>query len=531
MANKEITFGNDARKKIKSGIDKAADAVAPTLGVVGMSAIIDWEGLDPIVSDDGVTVLKNLEFKDKYENMGLKMLRKGAVRTSNEGGDGTATTTVLTRAIVNEAMKEIKADGSNIQTVRERLENGVKDVIEKLSKLKRTVSEDDIERIATISSLDPEVAKLIAQVIKEIGINGVVTVEKSSRIGYSSEVVKGIRFDKGLISPYFINDFEKDSCVLENPYIFLADRKISTGEQIKNLMESVQNTGKRTILIIADDVDGIALASLTQASKSVRTMMQNGQVAQGTWDIACVKNPYSGSRGKDFLNDLAALTGATVISEEAGMKLDNANVTSCGMAEKVVVTKDNCTIVGGTPSEALESRIKALETQIEETTSEYSKGMLEERLAGLTGGIGVIRVGAYTDTDFNAKKYKFENAINSTQAALQEGIVIGGGAALAKVATLGIDPIFRRAIVAPLVQQANNAGLNSKDLFGKSKVLKEVQASDLNLGYNFKAKRLEDLFESGVIDPFKVTRLALESATSIAMSLATMQTAIVIEKE
>ena len=531
MANKEILFGDEARKKIKAGIDKAADAVAPTLGVVGMSAIIDWEGLDPVISDDGVTVLKNLEFKDKYENIGLKMLRKGAVRTSNEGGDGTATTTVLTRAIVNEAMKEINADGSNIQEIKDRLESGVKDIIGKLEILKHDVSEDDIERIATISSLDTEVAKLIADIIKEIGINGVVTVEKSSRIGYSSEVVKGLRFDKGLISPYFINDFEKEVCVLENPYIFLADRKISMGEQIKSLMESVQNTGNKTILIIADDVDGIALASLTQASKSVRTMMQNGQVAQGTWDIACVKNPYSGSRGKDFLSDLAALTGATVISEEAGMKLDNANVESCGMAEKVIVSKDNCTIVGGKASEALQSRIKAIENQIEETTSEYTKGMLEERLAGLTGGIGVVRVGAYTDTDFNSKKYKFENAINSTQAALQEGIVIGGGAALAHIATMRIEPIFKRAIVSSLVQQANNAGLSAKTLFRVNKVLKEVQDAPLDYGYNFKTKKLENLFDSGVIDPFKVTRLALESATSIAVSLATMQTAIVNEKE
>lgn len=530
MASKEILYGKEARDKMLAGINKAADAVAPTLGAIGMTAIIDWEGLDPIVSDDGVTILKNLEFKDKIENMALKMLRKAAIRTSLEGGDGTATTTVLARAIANEAAKEVKVDGSNIQEVRERLEKGLPHVISLLSQSKREVSEDDIERIATISSLDTEVAKLIANIIKEIGVNGVVTVEKGSKIGYSSEVVKGLRFDKGLISQYFINDFEKEVCVLENPYILLVDRRISINEQIKSVMDSVQKTGNKSILIIADDVDGLALASLTQNSKSVRTMLPNGQVNQGTWDIACVKNPFTASRAKDFLADVAVLTGGTVISEEAGMRLDNVTVTQCGIAEKVIVSKDNCTIIGGQQSDALQSRITSIKTQLEESTSDYAKLLLEERLAGLTGGIGVVRVGAYTDTDFNAKKYKFENAINSTQAALQEGIVIGGGSALAKIATFDIDPIFKRAIVKPFVQQAINAGMGHETILGRNKALKEVQNHGMNIGMNFKTKQIENLFDTGVVDPFKVTRLALESAVSIALSVVTAQTAIVNEE-
>lgn len=506
--SKEIILGSDARERIKKGIDKACDAVRPTLGAVGMSAIIDWEGLDPIVSDDGVTILKNLEFKDKYENMGLKMLRKGAVRTSVEGGDGTATTTVLTQAIINEAFKEIEKDSSKIQEVRERLERGLEEVLSKLSKLKHEVKEEDIENIATISSLDPEVAKLIADVIKEIGIHGVVTVEKGHKIGYTKEIVKGARFDKGLISPNFITNPEREECVLENPFILLVDRKVSMNEHITSVMNSVAKAGSNSILIIADDVDGLAFASLSINHR------------QGTFNVACVRNPYTASRAKDFLTDMALLTGGTVISEESGFKLDTATVEQCGQAEKVVVTKDTCTIIGGNSSEALETRIKSIETQIDETTSEYTKSMLKERLASLKGGIGVIRVGAYTDTDFNAKKYKFENAINSTQAALQEGILPGGGVALVSVSRVIDEPIFKTALMRPFLQQVTNAGIT-----GESMALAQ------GLGINFKTKEEVNMFDAGIIDPFKVTRLALESAVSIATTLISVECAIANEPE
>lgn len=523
MANKEITQGHEARLKIKAGIDKACDAVRPTLGAVGMTALIEFPGLDPVECDDGVTILKNIELKDHYENMGVQMLRKAAIRTSSEGGDGTATTTVLTQALVAEAFKEIANDSSKIREVRERLTKGLAETLEELSKIKREVKEEDIERIATISSLDSEVAKLIAETIKEVGVNGVVTVEKGSKIGYSKEVVKGARFDKGLISEYFINVPEEKICVLENPHIVLIDRKVSIGDQVKSLMDSIHASGNKSVLFIADDIDGIALASLIQSSKTVTVMTPDGKAKTGTYDIACVRNPYTGSRSKEFLADMAALTGGTVISEEAGMRLDLAKADLCGQADKVIITKDNCTIIGGKSNEALQARIKSVESEIESTTSEYQKNMLEDRLACLTGGIGVIRVGAYTDSEFNAKKYKFENAINATQAALQEGIIMGGGAGL--LATSVQEPMFRKALQAPFRQMARNAGMD------EHKLVIEVMQSTLNYGYDFKSKQLVDMFSTGIIDPFRVTRLALESATAIASSLVSIETAIVLEDE
>lgn len=496
---KEIIFGTDARARIKAGIDKAAEAVKPTLGAVGMTAMIEFPGLDPIQADDGVTILKNIELEDKYENMGVQTLRKAAVRTSEEGGDGTATTTVLTQALVEAAFKEIEGDSSKIREVRERLETGLADVLAKLSELKRDVTEDDIERIATISSLDPEVAKLIAEIIKEVGVNGVVTVERGAQLGYKKEVVKGARFDSGLISPFFINDHENRQTVLEDAYIVLVDRKVSSNEQIINLLNSI-GTGK-DILFIATDVDSVALGTLTH------------NAVNGIADIACVQNPFTASPAREFLFDIAAMTGATVISEERGMKLNEADVKLCGRAEKVVVTKEHTTIIGGISNESLETRIKDIQKQIDESTSEYDKKKLKDRLAQLTGGIGVVRVGAYTDTEFNAKRYKFQNAINAAQAALQEGILPGGGAALMSIKTK--EPMFEEATMAPFFQMAKNAGVEPEHDFKPG------------WGFDFKNKKFVDMFDAGIIDPFKVTRLALESATAIAMGLVGTETVIV----
>jgi len=503
--HKEIRKGAEARAKIKAGIDIACDAVSCTLGAVGMSALIEYPGLDPIEADDGVTILKNIELEDKYEQMGVQMLRKAALRTSEKGGDGTATTTVLTQALVDGVFKETANDSSKIREVRERLQAGLKETLEELTKLKREVTEDDIEKIATISSLDPEVAKLIAEIIKEVGINGVVSVEKGAQLGYSKEVVKGARFDSGLISPFFINDRENQQTVLEDCYIVLADRKISMNEQIIGLLNSI-GTGK-SILFIATDVDGVALGTLAR------------NAVEGIAKIACVRNPFNASPARDFLFDIAALTGATVISEEMGMKLDQADVKLCGRAEKVIVTKDTTTIIGGIASEALQDRITALEGQIAGTTSEYMKMQLEDRLAQLTGGIGVIRVGAYTDSEYNAKKYKFDNAINATQAALQEGIIPGGGSALAKLHVS--ESLFRNILTVPVKQMAINAGMDWHE------VVSHVKTSAYEWGYDFKAKEHVDMFENGIIDPFRVTRLALESATAIAMSLVNTETVIV----
>jgi len=503
---KQITKGHEARLKVKAGIDQACDAVRPTLGAIGMTALVEYPGLDPIECDDGVTILRNIELEDHYENMGVQMLRKAALRTSSEGGDGTATTTVLTQALVEAAMKEIAHDSSKIREVKERLQHGLKDILADLKKNRHDVTVDDIEKIATISSLDPEVAKLIAEVINEIGVHGVVTVEKGSQLGYTKEVVKGARFNKGYISHYFINEPETQQCVLNEPYIVLVDRRVSTNEQILSLLNSI-GTGK-DILFIADDVDSVALATLAQNAVS--------KIA----NIACVRNPFTASAGKDFLHDIAALTGAVVISEEKGMKLDDQTSTVCGRAEKIIVTRDTTTIIGGVATHALQERTEAIQKLIDACTSEYTKGMLEERLAQLTGGIGVIRVGAYTDTDFYAKKLKFENAINATQAALQEGVIAGGGSALARVR--GKDSMFDAVLTAPLIQMATNAGIKYKDLIERMSSMKAGE------GFDFRTGNVVNMFDAGIIDPYKVTRLALESAVAVTSAVIGMEVAIVI---
>lgn len=503
--NKDILFGHEARLRIKAGIDRAAEAVKPTLGAVGMEAMIEFPGLDPIECDDGVTILKNLQFKDHYEQLGLQKLRKAAIRTSLEGGDGTATTTVLTQQLVNEAFKEIATDSSNIREVKERLQSGLQETLVELTKIKRDVSMDDIESIATISSLDPEVASIIADIIRKVGVNGRVTVEKGAKIGYTSEVVPGARFDSGWISEHFINS-DNESVVLTNPYIFLIDRKVSTNEQIISILNSV-GTGN-DMLFIADTVDSLALASLAQ----------NAQARLA--NIACVRNPFNASRGKDFLYDMAALTGATVISEEKGMRLDTATINEAGRAEKVIVSKEQTTIVGGERSESLQDRISMIEEQIDSSTDDYTKLMLKDRLAALTGGIGVIRVGTYTDAEFHAKKYKFENAVNATQAALQEGILIGGGVALLNTSYKISELMFVNSLIAPFYQMCINAGIKIKKF-----------TPEENCGMDFKTKSYLNMFEAGIIDPFKVTRLALESATAIAISLVSKEVVITVSDD
>lgn len=509
--NKVVLKGHEARLKVKAGIDKACDAVRPTLGAVGMTALIEYPGLDPIECDDGVTILKNIQLKDRYENMGVQMLRKAALRTSSEGGDGTATTTVLTQALIQEAFKEIADDSSKIREVRERLEYGLARTLDSLKTMKRDVGEEDIERIATIASLDPDVAKVIADIIKEVGVNGVVTVEKSAKLGLYSEVVKGARFEKGLISPFFVNDPANMRTVLNNPHIVLVDRRISTNEQIMSLLESM-GAGS-DVLFICDTMESVALATLTQ------------NAVNKTINAAAVMNPYSASRAREFLFDIAALTGATVISEERGMRLDTSTKEVCGRAEKVIVTRDTTTIVGGVPAPSLGDRVDGIKAEIEGTTSEYERGMLEDRLAQLTGGVGVIRVGAYTDTEFNAKKYKFENAINATQAALQEGILPGGGVALLAASAEVQEPIFKVALSAPFKQMARNAGIHP------DVAMNNLMPRSVHDGYDFKEKKIVEMFTSGIIDPYKVTRLALESAVAITRAAIGMETAIVLEEE
>jgi len=498
MKNKRITQGEEARGKVLAGVNKAADAVAPTLGPVGLTALIEFPGLDPIVADDGVTVLRNLQFADRHENMGLLLLKKGATRSSDQGGDGTATTTVLTRALANEAVAEVGGDPSKVRLVKERLDRGLEEARAHLKDMSVPVEDGDLERIAEVSSLDKGVAGLIAEVIREVGPTGAITVEKGAKLGCSHEVVKGMRFPKGLISPFFINDHENAQTVLEDAYVVLVDRTVSTNEQIVGLLNSI-GTGN-SILIVATDVNSVALGTLAKNAVS------------GIAHIACVQNPYQASPARDFLFDLAAITGATVISEEMGMRLDEATRLLCGRAEKIIVTRDTTTVIGGKGDPT--ARAKELENKLADSTSEYGSAQLRDRIAALTGGIGVIRVGAYTDTEYNAMKYKFDNAIASTQAAVQEGIVPGGGVALNEISSLVGDPMFYKALAAPLAQMAKNSGFHDFPETGRG------------VGIDFKSGRQVNMLEAGIVDPHKVVRTALESAVAMAKQLVGFETAI-----
>lgn len=508
MAAKTITKGRDAREKVRAGVKKAADAVRPTLGAVGMTALIEYPGLDPIIADDGITVLRNLEFKDPHENMGLLMLKKGAMRSSAEGGDGTATTTVLTDALSEEAFKEVGTDSHKIREVRERLDHGLAEALSKLKDMAEPVEDKDLERVAEVSSLDPEVAKLVAEAIRTVGATGAITVERGAKLGYSVETVKGMRFEKGLISPFFVNNPEDGTCVLEDAHIVLVDRVVSLNEQIIPLLTSI-GVG-RHILFIATDVQGMALATLVQ------------NMMRGVAQIACVQNPYNATPGRDFLFDVAALTGATVVSEEKGMKLESIDKAVCGRAEKVVISRDRTTIIGGKGDPT--ARVEELSKKLGDTTSDFQKGELKDRIAALTGGVGVIRVGAYTDTEYNAKKYKFDNAIASTQAAMQEGILAGGGVALANVAAWHPDNMFMRALSAPMEQMRENAGYTHS-------THPLLKTDDGDVGYDFRTGETVNMFRAGIIDPHKVVRTALESAVAMTKQLVGFETAITVEQD
>lgn len=506
--SKTVVLNKEGILKIKKGIDKAWSAVAPTLGGLGKTAIIEVKGLDPIIGDDGITILKNLEFSDPYEQLGLQILRKASIRTSEEGGDGTATTAALTHSLLTSVIKKLNKKGSNWVEIYEELEGDLERTLASLKTTVRSVSHDDIEQIARISSLDVEAAKVIADVIKQVGADGVVTVEKGVKLGYESEVVKGAKFNRGMISPYFMTDTIKEIAELEDCYIVLVDRRVSQNEQIVPLLNSI-GTGK-SILFIADEVDSVALG----------TLAQNAQLRVA--NIACVRNPYQGQMARDFLFDMAALTGATVISEEMGVKLPDATVAMCGKAAKVIVTKDSTTIIGGLGGEKLEERIETIKGEIANTLSQYSKGILEDRLSALTGGIGVIKVGTYTDTEFNAKKYKLDNAVNATQSALQEGIVPGGGIALLRQVH-GDNKIINAALLAPFKQMLKNAGMS------KLEALFDVGVTSGDTGYDFRKRKQVRMFEAGIVDSFKTTRLALESAVGVAKLFASTEPVIVEE--
>jgi chaperonin GroEL len=524
---KQVNFKNIARKKLLQGINKLANAVIVTLGPKGRAVVIDKGYGTPIITRDGVTIAKEIELKDPIEKIGAELVKEVAEKTNDIAGDGTTTATLLAKVLINEGFKNATA-GVDVIGMQKGMEKAVKVVIEELKRISKPVKgKEDTMHVATISSRDEEIGKLIAEVIDKVGKDGVVTVEESQTLGLSYEIVEGLQFDRGYVSPYMITNPEKMEAILEKPLILITDKKLSSIHELVPLLEKVLQSGRKQILIIAEDIEGEALATLVVNK------------LKGTLISVAVKAPGFGDRRKEMLQDIAILTGGQVISEELGYKLEHADIHMLGEADKVIVTKDTTTIVGGKgKKEDIEKRIQQIKAQLEKTTSEYDREKLQERLAKLSGGVAVIKVGAPTEVEQKEKQHRIEDAISATKAALEEGIVPGGGVALVrtlpkleelieKLAKENIAEyiganIVKKAVEAPLRQIAKNAGLDP------SIVVDKVKNGKDGFGLNALTLTYEDLFQAGVIDPTKVTRVALENAHSVA-SLLLITEAVVSE--
>lgn len=511
---KQVIYGDEARAKMKAGIEKVANAVKVTLGPKGRSVVLEKKFGSPLIIDDGVSIAKDIELEDKFENMGAQLIREVAAKTNDVAGDGTTTATVLADALLKEGIKNITA-GANPTLVKKGIELAVTAVKGELAKMQKPVNtKEEKAQIATISSNDRVIGELIAEAMEKVGHEGVITVEEGKTAETKLEVVEGMQFDRGYISPYFVTDPERMECVLENAYIIITDKKISSMNDLLPVLEKIVQSG-RPFLIIAEDVDGEALATLVVNK------------LRGTLKGCAVKAPGFGDRRKEMLQDIAILTGGEVISEERGMKLDKADLAFLGQAERIVVDKENTTIVSGKGSkEAIAQRAEQIRKQIENSTSDYDKEKLQERLAKLSGGVAVISVGAATETEMKAKKAKVEDAKNATKAGVEEGLVPGGGVALARsqkalddIKTDNEDvktgiAIVRKALTAPLKQIAVNAGLDGAVVVDK--VLSMKGAAD---GFDADNGTYGDLLKAGVVDPAKVVRTALENASSIAATV------------
>ena len=524
MAAKEIRYNVHARESLMRGVDLLANAVKVTLGPKGRNVVLEKTFGAPVVTKDGVTVAKEIEVKDKFENMGVQMVKEVASKTSDTAGDGTTTAVVLAQSIFKEGAKLVAA-GSNPMILRRGIEKAVNTVVEELKKISRPCQDQkEIAQVGTVSANNDEtIGQIIAEAMSKVGKEGVITVEEAKGIETTLEVVEGMQFDRGYISPYFVTDPEKMETHLENPYILLHEKKISNMKDLLPLLESVARSGK-PLLVIAEDVEGEALATLVVNK------------IRGTLHCAAVKAPGFGERRKAMLHDIAILTGGQVISEDLGIKLENTTLNDLGTAEKVVIDKDNTTIIGGKgKKEDIEARVKQLRTQIEETTSDYDREKLQERLAKLVGGVAVIRVGAATEVEMKERKARVEDALNATKAAVEEGIVPGGGVALIRCLPAleklksddrdemaGIE-IVKKAIEDPIRQIANNAG------FEGSVILEKVKSQDGDYGFDASKGEFVHMFKAGIIDPTKVTRVALQNAASVASLLLTTE-AIVTEK-
>jgi chaperonin GroEL len=520
---KQVVHGEDSRAAILRGINQLADAVKITLGPKGRNVVIDKKFGSPTITKDGVTVAKEIELKDSMENMGAQMVREVASKTSDVAGDGTTTATVLAQAIFREGVKTVAA-GANPMALKRGIDKAVERAVEEIKRLKKDVKGDMIAQVGTVSANgDATIGNIIAQAMDKVGKDGVITVEESKTMETSLEVVEGMQFDRGYLSPYFVTDPERMEAALENPLILIHEKKISSMKDLLPLLEQVAKMGK-PMLIIAEDVEGEALATLVVNK------------LRGTLNIAAVKAPGFGDRRKAMLEDIAILTGGKVISEDLGIKLENVKLDDLGKAKKITIDKDNTTIVEGAGKQSdIEGRVKTLRTQIEETSSDYDREKLQERLAKLVGGVAVIKVGAATETEMKEKKARVEDAMHATRAAVEEGIVPGGGVALVRAAKvlekfqinkdgkgdpdeqIGVN-IVRRALEEPLRQIVQNAGKEGA-------VVVERVRSEKNdsFGFNAQTEVYEDLVKAGVIDPAKVTRTALQNAASIAGLMLTTE--------
>ena len=518
---KQIVFTTEAQQALKRGVDILASAVATTLGPKGRNVAIDKKYGAPTITHDGVTVAKEIELKDPYENMGAQLLKEAATKTNDVAGDGTTTATVLAQAIVQEGLKNVAA-GANPMQIKRGLEMATDAVVAAIKKMSTpVVDKHEIANVASISAADSEIGDLIAEVMDKVGKDGVVTVEESKGREFETEYVEGMQFDRGYISPYFITNTEVMEAVLENPYVLIHDKKISAATDIVPLMEKLLQKSKRDLVVIAEDIDGEALATLVLNK------------LRGTFNLLAVKAPGFGDRRKATLEDIAILTGGTVITEELGRKLETVTIEDLGQAAKIQSDKDNTTIIEGKGAlKAIKGRIEQIKVEIENTTSDYDKEKLQERLAKLSGGVAIIRVGAATETELKEKKHRVEDALSATRAAVEEGIVPGGGvalvnasAALKKVTSDEPDiqtgiTIMRRALEEPMRRIAANAGQDGAVIIDTVRRIAK-EKDNKNIGYNVLSGKFEDMVKSGIIDPAKVTRSAVENAASIAAMILT----------
>ncbi|NHM33249.1 chaperonin GroEL [Neobacillus terrae] len=519
---KEIMFSEDARRAMLRGVDALANAVKVTLGPKGRNVVLEKKFGSPLITNDGVTIAKEIELEDAFENMGAKLVAEVASKTNDVAGDGTTTATVLAQAMIREGLKNVTA-GANPMGIRKGIERAVIAAVEELKTISKPIeSKSSIAQVAAISSADEEVGQLIAEAMERVGNDGVITIEESKGFTTELDVVEGMQFDRGYASPYMVTDSDKMEAVLDNPYILITDKKISSIQEILPVLEQVVQQGK-PLLLIAEDVEGEALATLVVNK------------LRGTFNAVAVKAPGFGDRRKAMLEDIAALTGAEVITEELGRDLKSATITSLGRASKVVVTKENTTIVEGAGDSAqISARVNQIRVQLEETTSEFDREKLQERLAKLAGGVAVIKVGAATETELKERKLRIEDALNSTRAAVEEGIVSGGGVALlnvySKVSEIqaegdeatGIN-IVLRAMEEPVRTIAHNAGLEG------SVIVERLKREEVGTGFNAATGAWVNMIEAGIVDPTKVTRSALQNAASVAAMFLTTE-AVVADK-